>query len=239
MPDSTVPNGAPSSNRHDRAVDRAAINRANAQKSTGPLTESGKQRIKLNALRHGLTGQTIVLPTEDHSAYQRHSQSFLDEYRPQGATESQLVQSLIDTAWQLNRAASVETNLYSLGITEMQDHIHVNHPEAEAALAMAMAFREHNRAFANIGIYRQRLTRQFERTRAQLRQIQAERREAEQEELSRAARMLKMHKDENLPYEPAEDGFVFSKAEIETFIRREERRERANDHDFYADADAA
>jgi len=84
MPDQTAPNG------HDRAVNRAAINKANAQHSTGPRTAAGKQRSSLNAWRHGLTGQTVVLPTEDHSAYERHSQSFLDEYHPQGATETQL-----------------------------------------------------------------------------------------------------------------------------------------------------
>jgi hypothetical protein len=90
--ESAIPNG------HDRAANRAAINRANAQHSTGPRTQAGKQRSKLNALRHGLTGQTIVLPTEDHSAYQRHSQSFLDECQPKGAIETQLVQSLLDTS---------------------------------------------------------------------------------------------------------------------------------------------
>ena len=35
---------------------RASINRANAQRSTGPRTESGKKVSSLNALRHGLTG---------------------------------------------------------------------------------------------------------------------------------------------------------------------------------------
>jgi hypothetical protein len=114
---------------------RAAVNKANAQHSTGPRTEAGKQRSSMNALRHGLTGQTVVLPTEDHSAYQRHSQSFLDEHQPKGATEAQLVQSLIDTAWRQNRAAAVETNLFSLGITEMEDSIQANHSGDETALA--------------------------------------------------------------------------------------------------------
>src|SRR5437660_11844577 len=166
---SDISNNHPRPNGHDRAADpaalhRAAVNKANAQHSTGPRTPAGKQRSSLNALRHGLTGQTVVLPTEDHAAYQRHSQSFLDEYRPKGATETQLVQSLLDTSWQLNRAAAVETNLFSLGITESEDHIRASHPDAETALAMALAYREHNRAFANIGIYRQRLAREFERT---------------------------------------------------------------------------
>src|SRR5579864_920490 len=221
LKNSTTPNG------HDRAADRAAINKSNAQKSTGPRTAAGKQRSSLNALRHGLTGQTIVLPTEDHAAYQRHSQSFLNEYKPSGATETQLVQSLLDTSWQLNRAAAVETNLFSLGISEGENRIRASHPEAEAALNMALAYREHNRAFANIAIYRQRLAREFERTLLLLRQIQAERREKEERQLDNAAMILKMHQDSNLPYEPAQDGFVFSKAEIETYIDREERWEQA------------
>jgi hypothetical protein len=238
MSDSTAPNG------HNRADDRAAINRAavnkaNAQKSTGPRTEAGKQRSSLNALRHGLTGQTVVLPTEDHSAYERHSQSFLKEYCPKDATETQLVQSLIDTSWRMNRAATVETNLFSLGITEMEDRIRANHPEAEAALAMALAFREHMRAFASISTQSQRLARQFERTLALLRQIQAERRAAEERQLDKAAKILKMHKDQNRPYEPAEDGFVFSNGQIETFLRRQDRSEQAGIHNFYAGSSGA
>src|SRR6266481_2901055 len=42
-----------------------ARNRANASHSTGPKTEAGKKRSSLNAYRHGLTGQTIILPAED------------------------------------------------------------------------------------------------------------------------------------------------------------------------------
>jgi hypothetical protein len=231
MPESIVPNG------HDHAaINRAAVNKANAQKSTGPRTAAGKQRSSLNALRHGLTGHTIVLPTEDQSAYQRHSQAFLGEYQPKEATETQLVQSLIDTSWQLNRASAVETNLFSLGITESEDRIRANHPEAETALAMALAYREHNRAFANIGIYRQRLAREFERTLILLRQIQAERRTNEERQLDNAAKILKMHQDANLPYQPSDDGFVFSKAEIESYIGREERWQQANDHELVAQA---
>jgi hypothetical protein len=237
MPDSKAPDAAPSPNGHDYA----AANKANAQHSTGPRTAAGKQRSSLNALRHGLTGHTIVLPSEDQSVYQRHSQAFLDEYQPKGATETQLVQSLLDFSWQLNRAAAVETNLFSLGITEMEDRIRANHPEAETALAMALAYREHNRAFANISVYRQRLARQFERTLVLLRQIQAERRKNEERQLDNAAKILKMHKDESFPnrpapYNPADDGFVFSTAEIETYMGREERRQQANSHEFEAHA---
>jgi hypothetical protein len=53
-------------------TNRTEINRANSQHSTGPKTEAGNQRSSLNALRHGLTGQIVVMPTEDLQAYQLH-----------------------------------------------------------------------------------------------------------------------------------------------------------------------
>jgi hypothetical protein len=227
-------------------LDRAVINKANAQKSTGPRTEAGKQRSSLNALRHGLTGQVIVLPSEDLAAYQRHSQSFMDEYQPKGANETQLVQSLLDTAWQVNRAATIALNLLTLGLTELEDRIRANHPDAEAGLVTALAYREHDRAYINIGIQRQRLSRQYERTLALIREVQAERRVSELRQLDQAAKILKLHQDENRPgqpapynsspYNPADDGFVFSTAEIETHLGREERRQQANAHDFEAHA---
>jgi hypothetical protein len=118
----------------------------------------------------------------------------------------------------------------------MEDRIRANHPQAEDALAMALAYREHNRAFANISIYRQRLTREFERTLVLLRQIQAERRKNEERQLDNAAKILKMHQNANLPYQPSDDGLVSSKAEIETYMSREERWEQANDQELYEHA---
>src|ERR1700693_5826961 len=99
------------------------INRANAQHSTGPKTEAGKKQSSLNALRHGLTGQIVVMPTEDLEAYKLHLESFAGEYHPQGPTEANLVQALADTSWRLNRVAALETNLLSLGIANASSPI--------------------------------------------------------------------------------------------------------------------
>src|SRR6266852_1095136 len=205
----------------------AERNRANARHSTGPKTEAGKQRSSLNALRHGLTGHTIVLPTEDLAAYQRFTKRFFDDLKPRGVIEEQLVQSIADTSWRLNRIPALENNLLSLGFAEHSDRINTEHPEAHAALAIAEALREQTRAFSALSLHGQRLSRQFERTLQQLRELQEERRRIEQHQLFDAVMLLEMHKDKELTYDPSEDGFVFSNSDIEAFIRRQERLQEA------------
>jgi hypothetical protein len=47
---------------------KAEANRRNALKSTGPKTPEGKDAVRLNALKHGLLSQEILLPGEDEEA---------------------------------------------------------------------------------------------------------------------------------------------------------------------------
>ncbi len=82
-------------------------------RSTGPRTAAGKQRSSMNALTHGLTSRSPVLPSEDPAAYQHHCRQFFDEYQPATPTESQLTQELADTAWRLNRIPHLEADLFS------------------------------------------------------------------------------------------------------------------------------
>ena len=63
-----------------RYTDRAAINCANSQHSTGPRTETGKQRSSQNAIRHGLTARSAVLASEDQAAYENHCCQNTDQY---------------------------------------------------------------------------------------------------------------------------------------------------------------
>lgn len=44
-------------------------NRLNALKSTGPRTEEGKRRSRCNAIRHGLTAETVIVGLEDPEDY--------------------------------------------------------------------------------------------------------------------------------------------------------------------------
>ena len=74
-------------------------NRANAQLSTGPSRPEGKAKASHNALKTGLTGRTIVLPTDDIAAYKAHVARLHREFAPESDRERSLVQSIADTEW--------------------------------------------------------------------------------------------------------------------------------------------
>src|SRR5262245_55553097 len=45
-------------------------NRLNARRSSGPRTQEGKGRARMNALRHGLTAKSIVIGDEDPKEFE-------------------------------------------------------------------------------------------------------------------------------------------------------------------------
>jgi hypothetical protein len=188
---------------------RAAVNRANSQYSTGPRTPAGKQRSSLNALRHGLTAASPVLPSEDPAAHADHRRRFFDEYQPGTPTESQLVQEIADTSWRLNRIPLLEAEVLSRA---------ANPPTDQAAIDFDIV--DAHRLLANLGIQGQRLSRQFQKAVDKLREIQAGRAERERRDLKDAAALLELHKHKGVPWEPADHGFVFSKDQVEAFSER-------------------
>src|SRR4051794_29182415 len=48
------------------AEERRTINRQNSRASTGPKSDRGKQAVSLNAFKHGMRSEKLVLPHEDH-----------------------------------------------------------------------------------------------------------------------------------------------------------------------------
>jgi hypothetical protein len=212
---------------------RIQINRANAQHSTGPKTPEGKKHSSLNALRHGLTGQIVVMPTEDLAAYQSHLKSFTDEYSPSGATESHLVQALADTSWRLNRVAALETNLLTMGIANAISPITDAPSQVQDAFSIVAALESQSKALSNLSLHSQRLSRQFERTVIQLRELQKARRAQEDRDLDNLRDIIEMYEDKGETYDASEDGFVFSEDQIDDAIRRRNRErltEQAFDH---------
>ena len=95
-------------------------NRRNALKSTGPQTEAGKQSSPRNAVRHGLTAETVIGALEDAEDYKAFEAAVIADYDAQSAVERELVLRLASTLWRLRRATTMDTGLFEI----QADHLH-------------------------------------------------------------------------------------------------------------------
>ena len=224
--------------------DRAAINRENSLKSTGPRTEAGKQTSSLNALRHGLTAQSVVMPNEDLEAYHRFTDSFHADHKPSGVLEIQIVQCIADDYWRLNRAKNMEGHLFALFIQQKAPGVDAQNEQVRDGLAMTDGLREQTKALATLSMHQQRINRTILSNVKLLKELQAERFSKERSDMTKAANLYQLHQHENaeskdpVPYNPANDGFVFSTEEIDSYLDRDERASRARRTDFHAEAAA-
>jgi hypothetical protein len=89
-------------------------NRRNARLSTGPVTEEGKKRSRQNALRHGLTAETVIAALEDAEDYAAFEMAVTADYDAQSAVERELVLRLASLLWRLRRATTIESGLFKI-----------------------------------------------------------------------------------------------------------------------------
>jgi hypothetical protein len=87
-------------------------NRRNALKSTGPITAEGKERSRCNAVRHGLTAETVIGALEDAEDYQAFEAAVIADYDAQTAVQRELVLRLASILWRLRRSTAIESALF-------------------------------------------------------------------------------------------------------------------------------
>jgi hypothetical protein len=163
------------------------------------------------------------MSAEDLEAYQFHVLGFTDEYNPKGATEANLVQALADTSWRLNRVAALESNLLALGIASGLSPITGASQQIQDAMSIVATLESQSKALANLSMHSQRLSRQFERAVAQLRDLQKTRLSMEKHDLENLLDIMEMYDSRGETYLPSADGFVFSQTQINESIRTRNR----------------
>lgn len=90
------------------SIKQQLANTRNGKKG-GPKTKEGKSVVRLNAIKHGLLSQEVLLPGEDSKALSVLRQNLLDEYQPQGQVEGMLVDLVTTCYWRLIRLIRIET----------------------------------------------------------------------------------------------------------------------------------
>jgi len=204
-------------------------NRKNSQLSTGPASPEGRAKSSLNAgsdeavvlsapktqARTGLTGRTVLLPGDDAARYEAHVASFFARYEPATDEERNLVQSLADTEWRLLRIPALEMGIYAIGRIELAELFPQEDPEVRKQLIEAKILLTYQRQLNNLSIQENRLRRQREKDTAKLDQLQEELKR-DDERLNEAAEQYieAVEEDPDTDWEPQENGFEFSLAEI-------------------------
>ena len=201
---------------------QAIANRQNAQHSTGPRTATGKKHASLNAFRHGLTSQIIVLPIEDRAYYASFCKELFADLKPEGAVERLLAQAICDNAWRLERARNMEANILALvNFEELPARIAIIEDAAERqALGEAYAITHYDRPLRNLQLHEARLQRNQAKSLVEFQALQDRRKAATHDRLQEAADFKLHHRCNNMPFDPQALGFVFTDAEIDTELKR-------------------
>jgi hypothetical protein len=155
------------------------IRRLNAQKSTGPKTQAGRQRARFNAFKHGLSGQNLILQKHEFEAYNEMSDRMLKHLKPKSEPERQIAVKIIDTNFRLNRLPAIENNMFSFGIVENEHGDSDNEDRIEVMGAQSRAWIQHHHIFDTLGRYEARLQRQLLKYQQEFERLQAVRKRQE------------------------------------------------------------
>jgi hypothetical protein len=119
------------------------------------------------ALKTGPTGRTVLLPSEDAASFEAHVKSYFDEYQPEGIREEELVQSLAETRWRINRVFSLESAIFALTGTTPKD--------ADAPLSELDVYLKYEKQLRNLHLQERRLNKQFNEDLEELNHVQHDR----------------------------------------------------------------
>ena len=199
-------------------------NRRNAQGSTGPTSVEGKLKASHNAVRHGFTGQLVMLTPEDQEPHDKFCGDLIGSLQPESVIENQIAHAIAEDFWRTNRLRAAENNILAKACAGSEGVV-------ETALLTADAFLKEAKQLQLLTLYEQRINRAIQKNMDQLRQVQNERKAERSQQLEQAMLLAQLSLSKGIPYNPAHDlaagapvsGFVYSSAEINRAIDRKNR----------------
>jgi hypothetical protein len=211
----------------------------------------------MNGIRHGLTGQIDVLTAEEREVYDQLCSAFAESLAPETVVERHFAYAVAAEMFRLNRARSIENNIFALAAAHMEDSacfddsnltdtglVDSELPEPEidplaAPLAAARTFIADPHRFQLLTLYEQRIHRTMQKNLKQLIELQTARQAVEARQkalrdqaLGEARSLSELADMEGVPYDHATDypdpnGFAFANTEITASTVRQRRLQQA------------
>ncbi len=152
-------------------------NRANSKLSTGP---NDKSRTRLNALKWGIKAADTVCPQlgESMEEFESFQGDMQEDIQPVGAREEQLTHRFIRVEWQLNRLDRIATGVFT---RQFERDYRGKEPTQDTGAAIFQSISNmHVDLLTKLSNERQRLANQSSKLTRELRQLQKDRKSAEQ-----------------------------------------------------------
>jgi hypothetical protein len=162
------------------------------------------------------------------TAFTEFTKEYVASLGAVGAVETQLANACADLQFRLHRLAAAEHNLFAIGHNENGDAWDVDNAESHTALAFAETLRRSKDPLALLTLYESRLSRRLLQTLKQLREIRAERRAFEQQQLEELYLIATANPELAGTLTPSEFGFVCSAPDWQRFYKRRLLLEKAN-----------
>lgn len=153
-------------------------NRRNAQKSTGPKTQEGKLKSRLNSLKHGLGALHVPLPHEDPEEYHTIRQGLINDYQPATTQEHMLVETIAHAWFRIQRASRFEAALMNGHILTLKKQCEKSTdptPGDDLAIVLSMADRNLETAWLLLDRYEKRAQSAYYKGIEALRKVQNDR----------------------------------------------------------------
>jgi hypothetical protein len=203
-------------------------NRANAQLSTGPVTEAGKHTVSQNSLKHGLSGNTHAALPGEQDRFAQYTHELLEAFAPAGTREHELVHDIAADRWRLKRARSMENALFEQVMATAE-------AGPNPATAQVLAWADPATGLQRVALYLGRIQRALDRNTDALEALQSHRKAAYAQAQAEAILLAKQAYAHGKSYDPAPDftgaedlgGFAYSSPEIARVISRANRLEEA------------
>ncbi len=161
---------------------------------TGPRTEEGKARCRLNAFRHGLTSQVFVFTAEEAPAFHKHHAAIVKHYQPSGPVETSLVDEIAHGIWRLQRAHAIEEGIFAVDSATNPD---------DSIPGPTRAWLDQSKSLALLATYERRIRHSLDRDKSELADIQTARKQQAAEAMDRAVSLHRLAKAEGKPYDPS------------------------------------
>jgi hypothetical protein len=203
----------------------AALNALKAKK--GPATPEAKNRVRYNALRHGFTGQVLIMTPEEREKFDAFVQGMMTDFAPVGTHETFLANSIAEEAWRLNQIRARCANLTAVGdfdgAGDKYQPMEGQNPAIVTTVIESAVARDLSKELALMSLYAQRTQRAYEKYKKELKELQENRKAEEAAQREEARLLFQLADTQGLPYDPAEDGFVFSLPFIKAHTERHHR----------------